>query len=145
LVTDVGHFEEELVEPGGLGAAAESDLMHSGGASGNYHAIELLLLDQASDFFLARVSTGVPVDLRDDDVIEFGSLLGELVAIDDAGNVAAAFADEDTDAGLGRFGWIGLVTLGDGNHIRLWVFSPIWLFCFCTLLQRSFYPCENAR
>src|SRR5450756_815003 len=98
LVADVGHLEEERVEPGLAQGVLEDGLVGARRAARHHHAVELVLLDllanQREAVAGARVQ-GVG------GVFHAGQrlrVLGDVLDVDDPGDVAAAVADEDAHA-----------------------------------------------
>jgi hypothetical protein len=67
LLAYVGHLEEVRVQPRFLECLAEGRLVHPGGARGNDHPVEPLILDVVLDQVLARVRAHVGVLAGDSD------------------------------------------------------------------------------
>ena len=100
LVADVGHLEEERVEPGFAERVLEDGLVGARRAAGDHHAVELVLLDLLADEREAVAGAGVHGVGGVDHAGQRLRVLGDVLDVDDAGDVAAAVADEDADARL---------------------------------------------
>ena len=108
VLADVGHLEEVGVQAALVDAAPEGHLVHVGRAGRHHHAGEPLLLDGLLDGRLAGLGTRVDEVLGVDHVLEAESPLGDARAVDRAGDVGAAMADEDAYPHGARLRGLGL-------------------------------------
>ena len=95
LVADVHHLEEVRVETGLGAGAAEQRLVGARGAGGDDHAVELLFLDSGLDLVDPAFRAGVQVFFDIDDVGQRLRVLGQLLHIKVAGDIAAAVANKN--------------------------------------------------
>ncbi len=118
LVADVGHLEEERVEPGLTERVLEDGLVRARRAARDHDAVELVLLDLVLD---ERERVGGARVQRVGRVLDAGETLGvvgDALDADHPGDVGAAVTDEDADARL-LFGdgALGRVLPLDGERV----------------------------
>src|SRR5664280_1126523 len=100
LVADVGHLEEERVEPGLAQRVLEDRLVRARRAARHHDTVELVLDDLVADQREAVARARVH---RVGGVLHAGQrqrVLGDVLDVDHASDVAAAVADEDAHARL---------------------------------------------
>jgi hypothetical protein len=70
--------------------------MHAWSAGGNYHTVELMLMDVILYFLLARVRAGVLVSDGDHDSRELLSTCPQLFTVNGTGDIKPAITDKNT-------------------------------------------------
>jgi hypothetical protein len=98
VLADIHVLEEVLVEAAALDRATERELVERRRTGRHHDAGQPVLPDLLLDEGLTRVRAVEHVRRREDDVRHAGDLLGHPLDVHGVGDVAAALADEDTDA-----------------------------------------------
>jgi hypothetical protein len=117
-VTDVGHLQQEGIQPRADQHTAEDGFVCLRRTGGDHHAVDTLLLDFIFYLLLSVASAGEHLVGGINDIGQVPGVLYYLLHIDDTGDVAAAMADEYTHARD--------IDIDDG--FDLWWFGPIALF-----------------
>ncbi len=112
LVTDVGHLEEERVQPGLLDGALEQGLVGPGGARSDHDTVQVVLLHGLLDRLLGIGGAGVLVLHRVRDVRQGLHVIHDRRAVHGPADVDTTVADEHADAGF-LSGHVGLRDLLD--------------------------------
>ncbi len=105
LLADVGDLDLVGVEAGQPGRLLERLLVKGRRAGGDDDAVEVLLLDRIDDHLLAGVGAHIDVIRGERDPGVVLQHLGDLLDVDDAGDIDAAVADEQADPLLFVFRW----------------------------------------
>src|SRR5665647_1365677 len=118
LVAYVRELEQILVEPRFLARGPEQGLVRTGRTRRYHDPVEVVLLDGLLDGADPVLRTRVQVPGREDHVREGRGVFGHVLHVEEAGDVAAAVADKNSDpwlpvAGLGRHAWFLLFVNGD--------------------------------